>query len=43
MVDVGTPILAAPPAEGAKDQHMVINMGPAAPFDARRFAPGAGN
>jgi len=32
MVDsVGTPILQAPPAEGAKDQHMVINMGPQHP------------
>ena len=28
---VGTPILQAPPAEGAKDQHMVINMGPQHP------------
>jgi NADH-quinone oxidoreductase subunit D len=28
---VGTPILAAPPAEGAKDQHMVLNMGPQHP------------
>jgi NADH-quinone oxidoreductase subunit D len=26
-----TPILAAPPAEGAKDQHMVLNMGPQHP------------
>ena len=31
MVDVGTPILQAPPAEGAKDQHMVLNMGPQHP------------
>jgi NADH-quinone oxidoreductase subunit D len=30
-VDVGTPILQAPPAEGAKDQHMVLNMGPQHP------------
>ena len=28
MLDVGTPILKAPTAEGAKDQHMVLNMGP---------------
>jgi NADH-quinone oxidoreductase subunit D len=28
---IGTPILEAPPAEGAKDQHMVINMGPQHP------------
>ncbi len=28
---IGTPILAAPPAEGAKDQHMVLNMGPQHP------------
>jgi len=28
---VGTPILQAPPAEGAKDQHMVLNMGPQHP------------
>lgn len=28
---IGTPILAAPPAEGAHDQHMVINMGPQHP------------
>ncbi len=31
MVDVGTPILPAPPAEGARDQHMVLNMGPQHP------------
>ena len=32
MVDTaGTPILAAPTAEGAKDQHMVLNMGPQHP------------
>ena len=31
MPDVGTPILQAPPAEGAKDQHMVLNMGPQHP------------
>jgi NADH-quinone oxidoreductase subunit D len=31
MVDVGTPILQAPPAEGSKDQHMVLNMGPQHP------------
>jgi NADH-quinone oxidoreductase subunit D len=31
MVDVGTPILQAPPAEGARDQHMVLNMGPQHP------------
>ena len=32
MTDVaGTPILEAPLAEGAKDQHMVINMGPQHP------------
>ena len=30
-VDVGTPILQAPQAEGAKDQHMVLNMGPQHP------------
>jgi NADH-quinone oxidoreductase subunit D len=29
--DVGTPILEAPIAEGAKDQHMVLNMGPQHP------------
>ena len=28
---IGTPILAAPPAEGAHGQHMVINMGPQHP------------
>jgi NADH-quinone oxidoreductase subunit D len=28
---VGTPILQPPPAEGAKDQHMVLNMGPQHP------------
>lgn len=31
MPDVGTPILQAPPAEGARDQHMVLNMGPQHP------------
>ncbi|MBS1803035.1 MAG: NADH-quinone oxidoreductase subunit D [Acidobacteria bacterium] len=31
MPDVGTPILQAPPAEGSKDQHMVLNMGPQHP------------
>ena len=31
MLDVGTPILQAPPAEGARDQHMVLNMGPQHP------------
>lgn len=31
MLDVGTPILSAPPAEGARDQHMVLNMGPQHP------------
>jgi NADH-quinone oxidoreductase subunit D len=31
MIDVGTPVLQAPPAEGAKDQHMVLNMGPQHP------------
>ena len=32
MTDVaGTPILEAPAAEGAKDQHMVLNMGPQHP------------
>ncbi len=31
MLDVGTPILYAPPAEGARDQHMVLNMGPQHP------------
>jgi NADH-quinone oxidoreductase subunit D len=30
-IDVGTPILEAPVAEGAKDQHMVLNMGPQHP------------
>ncbi|HEY6487947.1 MAG: NADH dehydrogenase (quinone) subunit D [Terracidiphilus sp.] len=29
--DVGTPILEAPVAEGSKDQHMVLNMGPQHP------------
>jgi NADH-quinone oxidoreductase subunit D len=29
--DVGTPILETPVAEGAKDQHMVLNMGPQHP------------
>jgi NADH-quinone oxidoreductase subunit D len=29
--DVGTPILEAPLAEGARDQHMVLNMGPQHP------------
>jgi NADH-quinone oxidoreductase subunit D len=29
--DVGTPILEVPVAEGAKDQHMVLNMGPQHP------------
>src|SRR3984885_9624975 len=29
--DVGTPILEAPIAEGARDQHMVLNMGPQHP------------
>ena len=28
---MGTPILTAPVAEGAKDQHMVLNMGPQHP------------
>jgi NADH-quinone oxidoreductase subunit D len=28
---IGTPILAAPPAEGAHDQHMIVNMGPQHP------------
>ncbi len=28
---IGTPILEAPIAEGAKDQHMVLNMGPQHP------------
>ncbi|MDE3200616.1 MAG: NADH-quinone oxidoreductase subunit D [Acidobacteriota bacterium] len=31
MIDTGTPILTAPTAEGAKDQHMVLNMGPQHP------------
>jgi len=31
MVDVGTPVLQAPTAEGSKDQHMVLNMGPQHP------------
>ncbi len=31
MIDTGTPILTAPVAEGAKDQHMVLNMGPQHP------------
>jgi NADH-quinone oxidoreductase subunit D len=31
MLDVGTPIISAPPAEGARDQHMVLNMGPQHP------------
>jgi NADH-quinone oxidoreductase subunit D len=31
MIDVGTPILQAPAAEGARDQHMVLNMGPQHP------------
>ncbi len=31
MESVGTPILQAPPAEGATDQHMVLNMGPQHP------------
>ena len=31
MVDVGTPVLSAPQAEGARDQHMVLNMGPQHP------------
>ena len=31
MVDVGTPVVQAPPAEGARDQHMVLNMGPQHP------------
>lgn len=29
--DIGTPILEAPLAEGSKDQHMVLNMGPQHP------------
>ncbi|HVZ85051.1 MAG TPA: NADH dehydrogenase (quinone) subunit D [Terracidiphilus sp.] len=28
---IGTPILEAPPAEGARDQHIVLNMGPQHP------------
>jgi NADH-quinone oxidoreductase subunit D len=31
MIDTGTPILTAPVAEGASDQHMVLNMGPQHP------------
>jgi NADH-quinone oxidoreductase subunit D len=31
MLDVGTPILSAPTAEGSRDQHMVLNMGPQHP------------
>jgi NADH-quinone oxidoreductase subunit D len=32
MIDsIGTPILQAPAAEGARDQHMVLNMGPQHP------------
>jgi NADH-quinone oxidoreductase subunit D len=31
MLDVGTPIIQAPSAEGSKDQHMVLNMGPQHP------------
>ncbi len=31
MPDVGTPILEAPVAQGSKDQHMVLNMGPQHP------------
>lgn len=31
MPDVGTPILTAPVAEGSRDQHMVLNMGPQHP------------
>jgi NADH-quinone oxidoreductase subunit D len=31
LPDVGTPILQAPTAEGARDQHMVLNMGPQHP------------
>jgi NADH-quinone oxidoreductase subunit D len=31
MLDVGTPIVQAPSAEGSKDQHMVLNMGPQHP------------
>jgi NADH-quinone oxidoreductase subunit D len=31
LPDVGTPILQAPTAEGSRDQHMVLNMGPQHP------------
>jgi NADH-quinone oxidoreductase subunit D len=31
MLDVGTPVIQAPAAEGSKDQHMVLNMGPQHP------------
>ena len=31
MLDVGTPVVQAPAAEGSKDQHMVLNMGPQHP------------
>jgi NADH-quinone oxidoreductase subunit D len=31
VVSAATPILEAPPAEGASDQHMVLNMGPQHP------------
>ncbi|HWA94516.1 MAG TPA: NADH dehydrogenase (quinone) subunit D [Terracidiphilus sp.] len=31
MIDTGSPILTVPTAEGAKDQHMVLNMGPQHP------------
>jgi NADH-quinone oxidoreductase subunit D len=31
MLDVGTPIIQAPAAEGSRDQHMVLNMGPQHP------------
>ncbi|HEY3703644.1 MAG TPA: NADH dehydrogenase (quinone) subunit D [Terracidiphilus sp.] len=31
LPEVGTPILQAPTAEGARDQHMVLNMGPQHP------------
>src|SRR3984893_3331317 len=31
MPDVGTPIFEAPVAEGSRDQHMVLNMGPQHP------------
>ena len=30
-IDVGTPIIQAPAAEGSRDQHMVLNMGPQHP------------